>query len=50
MMQLERHLVARERHERIQREAELANADARKLAAGRPQKANRPGLRFLSRR
>ena len=51
MMLLEMELVARERHERLQREAELANADARRLAAGRPMKANRPErLRFFSRR
>ncbi len=51
MMLLEMELVARERHERFQREAEQANTDARRLAAGRPVKANRPDrLRFLSRR
>jgi hypothetical protein len=50
MMMLERHLVARERHERIQREAEQSNADARRLAAGRTQNTNRPGLKFLGRR
>jgi hypothetical protein len=51
MMLLEMELMARERHERLQREAELANADARRLAAGRIQHTNRPNrLRFLSRR
>ncbi len=52
MMLLEMELMARERHERLQREAEIANADARRLATGRgPQNANRPHrLRFLSRR
>jgi hypothetical protein len=51
MMLLEMELMARERHERLQREAALANADARRLAAGRPMKANRPErLRFLNRR
>ena len=51
MMLLEMELVARERHERFQREAEIANADARRLASGRIPKANRPDrLRFLSRR
>jgi hypothetical protein len=51
MRLLEMELMARERHERLQREAEIANADARRLSAGRPQKANRPErLRFLSRR
>lgn len=50
MMILEMQLMARERHERLQREAAMANADARRLADGRPQKTNRPGLRFLNRR
>lgn len=51
MMLLEMELIARERHERMQREAEQANADARRLAAGRPHQTNRPErLRFLSRR
>ena len=49
MMLLEMELMARERHERMQREAELAHA--RRLAAGRPEQPNRPNrLRFLSRR
>lgn len=51
MMLLDMELMARERHERIQREAEQANADARRLAAGRPVQSNRPNrLRFLGRR
>jgi len=51
MMLLEMHLLARERHERLQREAEVANADARRLAAGRPLKPNRPDRpRFFSQR
>ena len=51
MMQLEMQLMAQERHERMQREAALANADARRIAAGRPLKPNRPDrLRFFSRR
>ncbi len=51
MMLLEMELVARERHERFQREAEQTHVDARRLAAGRPVKANRPlRLRFFSRR
>ena len=51
MMLLEMELMARERHERMQREAEQANADARRLAAGRPQQTNRPErLRFFGRR
>ena len=51
MMLLQMELIARERHERMQREAELANADARRLAAGRPQQTNRPErLRFLNRK
>jgi len=51
MMSLEMQMMARERHERIQREAEMANADARRLAEGRPQKPNRPDrLRFFGRR
>ncbi|MEO8625114.1 MAG: hypothetical protein ABI725_07740 [Chloroflexota bacterium] len=51
MMLLQMELVARERHERFQREAQQANADARRLASGPLHKANRPDrLRFLSRR
>jgi len=51
MMLLEMELIARERHDRMQREAEQANADARRLAAGRLLQTNRPErLRFLSRR
>ncbi|MEA2677020.1 MAG: hypothetical protein QOJ81_1161 [Chloroflexota bacterium] len=51
MMLLDMELMARERHERLQREAAQANSDARQLAAGRPQQTNRPArLRFLSRR
>jgi hypothetical protein len=51
MMLLETQLMARERHERLQREAEVANADARRLADGRPLKPNRPDrLRLFSRR
>lgn len=48
-MMIEMELLARERHERLQREAKQANA--RRLASeGRPQQANRPNrLRFLSR-
>ena len=49
MMLPEMQLIARERHERMQREAEVANA--RRLAAGRPQPPNRPNrLRLLARR
>ena len=51
MMLLEMELFARERYERLQREAELAHADARRLAAGRPHQRNRPNrLRILNRR
>ena len=51
MMPFLSEVVMRERHERLQREAEIANADARRLSSGRPQKVNRPDrLRFLSRR
>ena len=51
MMIMQMQLMARERHERLQREAEMANADARKLADGRPQKPNRPDrLKLFSRR
>jgi hypothetical protein len=49
MMLLEMELMARERHERMQREA--AQVHARRLAAGRPQQTNRPDrLRLLGRR
>lgn len=38
-------------HERIQREVALASADARRVAAGRPQHINRPERpRFFGRR
>jgi hypothetical protein len=49
MMLLEMELLARERHERMQREAKQGHA--RRLATdGRPQQPNRPNrLRFLSR-
>jgi hypothetical protein len=51
MMLLQMELMARERHERLQREAEQANADARRIAAGRPPQTNRPDRpRFLGRR
>lgn len=49
MMPMVSDLLMRERHERTLREAEQANA--RRLAAARPQQTNRPDrLRFLSRR
>lgn len=49
MMPLVSDLLMRERHERFQREADEANA--RRLAAARPQQTNRPDrLRFLGRR
>lgn len=49
MMLLDMELLALERHERMQREAQLANAH--RLAAGRPTHSKRPTrLRFLSRR
>lgn len=48
-MMLEMELLARERHERMQREAKQDHA--RRLGAeGRPQQTNRPSrLRFFSR-
>ena len=49
MMLLEMELIARERHERMQREAALAHA--LRLAAGRIERPNRPNrLRLLGRR
>ena len=49
MMLLEMEILARERHERMQREAELANV--RRLATGRPELTNRPNrLRLIGRR
>ncbi|MEP7158365.1 MAG: hypothetical protein ABI797_02980 [Chloroflexota bacterium] len=48
-MLLEMELLARDRHERMQREAKLAHAH-RLASGGRPQQTNRPNrLRFLSR-
>jgi hypothetical protein len=41
MMLLEMELLARERHERIQREAAQAH-HARRLGPGRPDQVNRP--------
>jgi hypothetical protein len=49
MMLLEMELLARERHERLQREAQQAS-HARRMATGRPTQTNRPDrLRFLGR-
>jgi hypothetical protein len=48
-MMIEMELLARERHERMQREAKLAHAH-RLGTDGRPQQTNRPNrLRLLSR-
>ena len=49
MMLLQMHILARERHERMQREAELASV--LRLAIGRPEQTNRPNrLRLTGRR
>lgn len=49
MMLLEMEMMARERHERMQREAQEAHAH--RLATVRPKNTTRPDrLRFLSRR
>jgi hypothetical protein len=49
MMPLVSDMLMRDRHERMQREADQAHD--RRLAAARPQQTNRPErLRFLSRR